>query len=144
MGISKPPVAFIHVAALLMQFTFTGLPLLLKIRCGQSSCSLFIGITRGCHFGKIADSESFGGDNLMLLYKPKSRFLLVSGFSVVILMVAAIVLVQPKLYALWKVDNRFLRYLPKDFCKPKSIAVAQAVTAPLVIFYFSVFPSHFY
>ena len=46
---------------------------------------------------------------LMLLCKPVWLFDV--GFQLSFSAVAAIVLVQPKLYALWKVDNRFLRYL---------------------------------
>ena len=75
---------------------------------------------------------------LMLLCKPVWLFDV--GFQLSFSAVAAIVLVQPKLYALWKVDNRFLRYL----WGLMSVSVAaQLGTAPLVIFYFSRFSTHF-
>lgn len=75
---------------------------------------------------------------LMLLCKPVWLFDV--GFQLSFSAVAAIVLVQPKLYALWKVDNRFLRYLWG--LMTVSVA-AQLGTAPLVIFYFSRFSTHF-
>ena len=62
------------------------------------------------------------------------------GFQLSFSAVAAIVLVQPKLYALWKVDNRFLRYVWG--LMTVSVA-AQLGTAPLVAFYFSRFSTHF-
>ena len=75
---------------------------------------------------------------LMLLCKPVWLFDV--GFQLSFSAVTAIVLVQPKLYALWKVDNRFLRYLWG--LMTVSVA-AQLGTAPLVIFYFSRFSTHF-
>ena len=75
---------------------------------------------------------------LMLLCKPVWLFDV--GFQLSFSAVVAIVLVQPKLYALWKVDNRFLRYLWG--LMTVSVA-AQLGTAPLVIFYFSRFSTHF-
>lgn len=72
---------------------------------------------------------------LMLLCKPVWLFDV--GFQLSFSAVAAIVLVQPKLYALWKVDNRFLRYL---WGLMTVSMAAQLGTAPLVIFYFSRFP----
>ena len=62
------------------------------------------------------------------------------GFQLSFSAVAAIVLVQPKLYAFWKVDNRFLRYL---WGLMTVSMAAQLGTAPLVIFYFSRFSTHF-
>jgi len=75
---------------------------------------------------------------LMLLCKPVWLFDV--GFQLSFSAVAAIVLVQPKLYALWKVDNRFLRYL---WGLMTVSMAAQLGTAPLVIFYFSRFSTHF-
>ncbi len=74
----------------------------------------------------------------MLLCKPVWLFDV--GFQLSFSAVAAIVLVQPKLYALWKVDNRFLRYL---WGLMTVSMAAQLGTAPLVIFYFSRFSTHF-
>lgn len=75
---------------------------------------------------------------LMLLCKP--AWLFDVGFQLSFSAVTAIVLVQPKLYALWKVDNCFLRYLWG--LMTVSVA-AQLGTAPLVIVYFSRFSTHF-
>ena len=75
---------------------------------------------------------------LMLLCKPVWLFDV--GFQLSFSAVAAIVLVQPKLYAFWKVDNRFLRYL---WGLMTVSMAAQLGTAPLVIFYFSRFSTHF-
>ena len=75
---------------------------------------------------------------LMLLCKPVWLFDI--GFQLSFSAVVAIVLVQPKLYALWKVDNRFLRYVWG--LMTVSVA-AQLGTAPLVAFYFSRFSTHF-
>ena len=74
----------------------------------------------------------------MLAYNP--YYLFDVGFQLSFSAVAAIVLVQPKLYALWKVDNRFLRYL---WGLMTVSMAAQLGTAPLVIFYFSRFSTHF-
>lgn len=75
---------------------------------------------------------------LMLLYKPVWLFDV--GFQLSFSAVAAILLVQPRLYALWKVENRFLRYIWGLLTV--SVA-AQLGTAPLVILYFSRFSTHF-
>jgi len=75
---------------------------------------------------------------LMLLCKPV--WLFDAGFQLSFSAVTAIVLVQPKLYALWKVDNRFLRYVWG--LMTVSVA-AQLGTAPLVAFYFSRFSTYF-
>ncbi len=75
---------------------------------------------------------------LMLLYHP--AWLFDVGFQLSFSAVAAILIFQPKLYALWKVKNRPLRYVWG--LTTISIA-AQLGTAPLVILYFSRFSTHF-
>lgn len=75
---------------------------------------------------------------LMLLCKPVWLFDV--GFQLSFSAVAAIVLVQPKLYALWRADNRFLRY---GWGLVTVSVAAQLGTAPLVAFYFSRFSTHF-
>ena len=75
---------------------------------------------------------------LMLLWHP--FWLFDVGFQLSFLAVVAIVLIQPKLYALWKVDNRVLRYV----WGLATVSVsAQLATAPLVLLYFSRFSTHF-
>lgn len=74
----------------------------------------------------------------MLLYKP--TWLYDVGFQLSFVAVAAILLIQPKLYALWHVKNRLLRYVWGLITV--SVA-AQVGTAPLVILYFSRFSTHF-
>lgn len=75
---------------------------------------------------------------LMLLCRPVWLFDV--GFQLSFSAVTAIVLVQPKLQALWRTDNRFLRYVWG--LMTVSVA-AQLGTAPLVAFYFSRFSTHF-
>lgn len=75
---------------------------------------------------------------LMLLYRP--LWLFDVGFQLSFSAVVAIVVIQPKLYALWKVDNRFLRYV---WGLVTVSVAAQLGTAPLVMFYFSRFSTHF-
>lgn len=75
---------------------------------------------------------------LMLLYNP--FWLFDVGFQLSFTAVAAILLIQPGLYALLKVSNRPLRYLWG--IATVSIA-AQIGTAPLVLLYFSRFSTHF-
>ena len=75
---------------------------------------------------------------LMLLYNP--FWLFDVGFQLSFSAVAAIVVIQPKLYAIWKVKNRFLSYLWGLITV--SVA-AQLGTAPLVLLYFSRFSTHF-
>lgn len=75
---------------------------------------------------------------LMLLYNP--TWLFDVGFQLSFSAVAAILLVQPRLYALCRVKNRFLRYVWGLLTV--SVA-AQLGTAPLVILYFSRFSTHF-
>lgn len=75
---------------------------------------------------------------LMLLCKPVWLFDV--GFQLSFAAVAAIVLVQPRLYALWKVDNRLLRYVWG--LMTVSVA-AQLGTAPWIALYFSRFSTHF-
>ena len=75
---------------------------------------------------------------LMLLCKPVWLFDV--GFQLSFSAVASILLVQPKLYALWKIENRVLRYVWGLLTV--SVA-AQLGTAPLVLLYFSRFPTHF-
>lgn len=75
---------------------------------------------------------------LMLLYNP--LWLFDVGFQLSFSAVAAIVVIQPKLYAIWKVKNRFLSYVWGLITV--SVA-AQLGTAPLVMLYFSRFSTHF-
>lgn len=75
---------------------------------------------------------------LMLLCHP--AWLFDVGFQLSFSAVAAILIFQPKLYALWKVKNRSLRYVWGLI----TISVAaQLGTAPLVLLYFSRFSTHF-
>lgn len=75
---------------------------------------------------------------LMLLYHP--LWLFDVGFQLSFSAVIAIVVFQPKLYALWKIKNRFLSYAWGLITV--SVA-AQLGTAPLVMLYFSRFSTHF-
>lgn len=75
---------------------------------------------------------------LMLLFNPV--WLFDAGFQLSFSAVAAILLLQPKLYGLWTVRNRFLRYA---WALMTVSVAAQVGTAPLVILYFSRFPTHF-
>lgn len=75
---------------------------------------------------------------LMLLYNP--LWLFDVGFQLSFAAVAAILLIQPKLYKLLSVQRRIFRYIWGLLTV--SVA-AQVGTAPLVIFYFSRFSTHF-
>lgn len=75
---------------------------------------------------------------LMLLYNP--LWLFDVGFQLSFSAVAAIILIQPGLYNLLTVKHRILRYVWGLLTV--SVA-AQIGTAPLVIFYFSRFSTHF-
>lgn len=75
---------------------------------------------------------------LMLLYNPVWLFDV--GFQLSFSAVAAILLLQPKLYRLWTVKNRLLRY---TWGLMTVSVAAQIGTAPLVILYFSRFSTHF-
>lgn len=75
---------------------------------------------------------------LMLLCKP--AWLFDVGFQLSFSAVAALVLVQPRLYALWQPENPLLRYVWGLLTVSVS---AQLGTAPLVAFYFSRFSTHF-
>ncbi|ADV42074.1 ComEC/Rec2 family competence protein [Bacteroides helcogenes] len=75
---------------------------------------------------------------LMLLYNP--FWLFDVGFQLSFVAVASILAVQPKLYMLWKVKNRFLRY---GWGLVTVSIAAQIGTAPLVMLYFSRFSTHF-
>ena len=75
---------------------------------------------------------------LMLVCRP--FWLFDVGFQLSFLAVLAIVVIQPRLYRLWKVDNRLLRYV----WGLATVSVsAQLATAPLVLLYFSRFSTHF-
>ena len=74
----------------------------------------------------------------MLLFNPFWLFDI--GFRLSFAAVAAIVLLQPKLYGLWSTDNRLLK---AAWGLATVCIAAQAGTAPLVIFSFSRFPTHF-
>lgn len=75
---------------------------------------------------------------LMLLYNP--AWLYDVGFQLSFVAVTAILVIQPKLYALWKVKSRLLRY---GWGLITVSVAAQIGTAPLVILYFSRFSTHF-
>lgn len=75
---------------------------------------------------------------LMLLYNP--LWLFDVGFQLSFVAVAAILLIQPKLYSLLSIKHRILCYIWGLLTV--SVA-AQIGTAPLVIFYFSRFSTHF-
>lgn len=75
---------------------------------------------------------------LMLLYRP--AWLFDVGFQLSFAAVTAILFIQPKLYGLWKVENRFLRYI---WGLTTVSLAAQLGTAPLVLFYFSRFSTFF-
>lgn len=75
---------------------------------------------------------------LMLLYNPVWLFDV--GFQLSFVAVAAILVFQPRLYSLLKVENRWLRYV---WGLVTVSVAAQIGTAPLVIFYFSRFSTHF-
>lgn len=75
---------------------------------------------------------------LMLMFHPVWLFDV--GFQLSFLSVAAILTIQPALYGLWKVKNRFLRYV---WGLTTVSVAAQIGAAPLVMFYFSRFSNHF-
>lgn len=75
---------------------------------------------------------------LMLLLHPVWLFDV--GFQLSFLSVAAILTIQPVLYRLWKVENRFLRYV---WGLVTVSVAAQIGAAPLVMLYFSRFSNHF-
>lgn len=75
---------------------------------------------------------------LMLLYNPV--WLYDVGFQLSFAAVAAILLIQPRLYALWNVKNRLLRYV---WGLVTVSVAAQVGTAPLVMLYFSRFSTYF-
>ena len=76
---------------------------------------------------------------LMLVCRP--FWLFDVGFQLSFLAVLAIVVIQPRLYRLWKVDNRLLRYV----WGLATVSVsAQLATAPLVLLYFSRFSTHIF
>ncbi len=75
---------------------------------------------------------------LMLLCKP--AWLFDVGFQLSFSAMVSILLVQPKLYALWKVEHRFLR----NAWRLLTVSVAaQLGTVPLTLLYFSRFSTHF-
>lgn len=74
----------------------------------------------------------------MLLCQP--AWLFDVGFQLSFCAVAAILLIQPRLYRLFPVSNRFTKYA----WGLMSVSVAAQIgTAPLVLFYFSRFSTHF-
>lgn len=74
----------------------------------------------------------------MLIYNPMWIFDV--GFQLSFIAVLGIVLIQPKLYFLVKIQNPVLKY----FWGIITVSIAaQIATAPLVIFYFSRFSTHF-
>lgn len=75
---------------------------------------------------------------LMLLVRP--LWLFDVGFQLSFAAVAALVLFHPRLYGCWKPRWRLLRYL---WSLLSLTLVAQLGTLPLILFYFSRFPTHF-
>lgn len=75
---------------------------------------------------------------LMLLFHPVWLFDV--GFQLSFLSVAAILTIQPVLYRLWEVKNRFLRYV---WGLVTVSVAAQIGVVPLVMLYFSRFSNHF-
>ena len=75
---------------------------------------------------------------LMLLFRP--AWLFDVGFQLSFAAVTAILLLQPRLAACWQPENRFLR---GAWGVLTVSAAAQVGTAPLVMLYFSRFPTHF-
>lgn len=75
---------------------------------------------------------------LMLMLHPVWLFDV--GFQLSFLSVAAILTIQPVLFGLWKVRNRFLRYV---WGLVTVSVAAQVGAAPLIMLYFSRFSTHF-
>lgn len=75
---------------------------------------------------------------LMLLVHP--LWLFDVGFQLSFIAVASILLFQPRLYAMWRVKNRFMRYV---WGLATVSVAAQIGTAPLVLLYFGRFSVHF-
>lgn len=75
---------------------------------------------------------------LMLLYNPFSLFDI--SFLLSFGAVATIFIYQPHLYNIWRVENRFFKYV---WTLITVSLAAQLGTAPLVLYYFSRFPVYF-
>lgn len=75
---------------------------------------------------------------LMLIYNPE--WLYDVGFQLSFVAVLGIILLQPRIFALWNMQNRGMRYA---WGLLTVSTAAQIATAPLVIYYFSRFATHF-
>ncbi len=75
---------------------------------------------------------------LMLIYNPE--WLNDVGFQLSFIAVLGIILIQPRLFALWNIRNRVGRYI---WGLLTVSTAAQIATAPLVVYYFGRFATHF-
>lgn len=75
---------------------------------------------------------------IMLMFHPEWLFDV--GFQLSFMSVAAILTIQPVLYGLWKVRNRFWRYV---WGLTTVSVAAQIGAAPMIMLYFSRFSNHF-
>lgn len=101
-------------------------------------CSFWLLSTLFSACGKMALNTLGATAFLMLLFKPVWLFDV--GFQLSFSAVAAILLLQPGLYGLVSVKNTVLR---KIWGLATVSVAAQVGTAPLVMFYFSRFSTHF-
>ena len=130
------PVLLLGTVILLWGFAFlTGLssPVVRAVSMCMLWAFAFVQPDRPLALNTLAATAFF-----MLLWQP--MWLFDVGFQLSFVAVASIVLLQPKLYCLWPVKNRFLRAVWGVMTV--SIA-AQIGTAPLVMYYFSRFSTHF-
>ena len=130
------PVLLLGTVILLWGFAFlTGLssPVVRAVSMCMLWAFAFVQPDRPLALNTLAATAFF-----MLLWQP--LWLFDVGFQLSFVAVASIVLFQPKLYGLWQVKNRLLRAIWGVMTV--SIA-AQIGTAPLVMYYFSRFSTHF-
>lgn len=131
----KIPLSLLIIILLWLFALLTGLPASL-VR-SVTMCSLLI-------LAGIQSEQVFSLDSLlataflMLFFHP--LWLFDVGFQLSFLSVASILLIQPRLYAVWKVKNVFLR---KVWGMMTMSVAAQIGVAPLIAFYFSRFSTHF-
>ena len=130
------PVLLLGIVVLLWGFAFlTGFssPVVRAVAMCMVWSFAFIQFEKPLTLNTLAATAFF-----MLLWQP--MWLFDVGFQLSFVAVAAIVLLQPKLYGLWKVKNRFLRAV----WGVMTVSVAAQIgTAPLVMFYFARFSTHF-
>lgn len=131
----KIPLSLVMIALLWLFALLTGLPASL-VR-SVTMCSLLI--LAGMQSGQVFSLDSLLATAfLMLFFRP--LWLFDVGFQLSFLSVASILLIQPRLYAAWKVENRFLQ---KVWGMMTVSVAAQIGVAPLIAFYFSRFSTHF-